>query len=260
MPVRFEVEGAVAIVTIDRPQKMNAINSAIRLKLAEALERVRADTSIRVLVLTGTGKAFSAGQDLSENLPRNANGMPDLGKVLDSEYHPIIEGLMDLPVPTIAAINGIAAGAGASLGFACDLMVAAKSAKFDQAFSRIGLVPDCGSTWFLPRRIGAQRALALMLMADSIDADTAERWGLVIRVVEDERLLEVAKALALRLAHYPTKALVRIRKAVRQSATNTLTEQLDVERGYQVECGLEPDFAEGIAAFAQKRPPKFTGR
>lgn len=260
MPVRFEQEGPVAIVTINRPEKMNAVNSAIRKGLAEGLQRIREDTSIRAMVLTGTGRAFSAGQDLSEDLPRNPNGTPDLGYVLEAEYHPVIEGLMDLPVPTIAAVNGIAAGAGASLGFACDIMLAGRSAKFDQAFARIALVPDCGSTWFLPRRIGAQRALALMLTTDAIDADTAERWGLVMQVLPDEDLLAGAKALALRLAGFSTKALVRIRSAVRQSATNTLSEQLEVEKNLQVECGLEPDFAEGLMAFAQKRPPRFSGR
>ncbi len=260
MPVQWMQREGVATLTLNRPEKMNALNSALRKRLLACLDEVRTTPSIRALIITGSGTSFCAGQDLGEARARSADSTLDLGQILDEEYHPILQALNDLPVPTIAAVHGSAAGAGASLALACDLIIAGNSARFDPSFAKIALIPDCGATWFLPRAIGTQRALAMMLCANSIDAATAAEWGLVMKMVADEALMTQAQAVARRLAQLPTHTLTQIRHAVRLGANHSLNAQLEVESRLQSLCGKDPDFSEGVAAFIEKRPPQFRER
>jgi len=228
-------------------------------ELRAALATVQTDKSIRVLVITGAGRAFCAGQDLAD--PDMAMGpmQPDIGNVVEENYKPLILGLQNLRVPTVAMVNGIAAGAGASLALACDLVIAAKSAYFLQAFSKIGLIPDTGGTWFLPQRVGMARAMGLAMLADKLPADKAEQWGLIWQAVDDADLVATVNKLAATLSTMPTKALVRTRTAMHAAPNHTLEQQLSLEGGFMRELGWSADFAEGVAAFMQKRAPKFTG-
>jgi 2-(1,2-epoxy-1,2-dihydrophenyl)acetyl-CoA isomerase len=257
--IRYEVEGAVARVTLNRPERLNSFNAAMHAELRDALGRVAAGPE-RVLVLTGAGRGFSAGQDLGERQVAGAGARPDLGESIERNYKPLVLALAALPVPTIAAVNGVAAGAGASLALACDLVVAAKSATFIQAFGKLGLVPDSGATWFLPRLVGSARALGLAMLGERLPAERAEAWGLIWRCIDDAEFPGAVARLAAELAAAPTRGLVRTREAMRAAATRTLAEQLDVERDLQRELGYTADYAEGVAAFAEKRAPRFVGR
>jgi 2-(1,2-epoxy-1,2-dihydrophenyl)acetyl-CoA isomerase len=228
-------------------------------ELRAALNGVQHDKSIRVLVITGAGRGFCAGQDLAD--PDMAMGplQPDIGNVVEHHYKPLILALQNLRVPTVAQVNGIAAGAGASLALACDLVIAAKSAAFLQAFSKIGLIPDTGGTWFLPQRVGMARAMGLALLAEKLPAEKAAEWGLIWQAVDDSELASTVDQLAAQLAAMPTKALVRTRQAMHAAPNHTLEQQLNMEGGFMRELGWSPDFAEGVAAFMEKRAPKFTG-
>jgi 2-(1,2-epoxy-1,2-dihydrophenyl)acetyl-CoA isomerase len=259
--IRFEVEGAVARLTLNRPEKMNSFTAAMHAEMRDALDHVQHDKHIRVLVITGEGRAFCAGQDLSDPMVKFVPGEtpPDMGDVVEQNYKPLILRLQNLRVPTIAAVNGVAAGAGASLVMACDLAVAAKSASFLQAFSKIGLLPDTGGTWFLPQRVGMARAMGLALLADKLPAEKAAEWGLIWSVVDDADLASSVDALAKQLATAPTKALVRTRQAMHAAPTHTLEQQLSMEVGFMRELGWRHDYTEGVAAFLEKRAPKFTG-
>lgn len=259
--IRFEIDGAIARLTLNRPDKMNSFTSLMHAELREALDHVQQDKSIRVLVITGAGRAFCAGQDLSDPLVKFTPGEtpPDMGNVVDDNYKPLILRLQNLRVPTIAAVNGVAAGAGASLAMACDLAVACQSAFFLQAFSKIGLLPDTGGTWFLPQRVGMARAMGLALLADKLHAQKAAEWGLIWSAVEDADFAAAVDTLAKQLAVAPTKALVRTRQAMHAAPTHTLEQQLSMEVGFMRELGWGHDYSEGVAAFLEKRAAKFTG-
>jgi len=240
---------------LNRPERLNAFDPAMLAALSAALDDAEADPSCRAVVLTGAGRAFSAGQDLDA-----VRAEVDLGHVLEEGWNPLIRRLAGLAVPTVAAVNGIAAGAGAALALACDIILAGRSAKFLIAFARIGLVPDSGATWQLPRLIGSARARALAMLGEPVSAEQAESWGLVWRAVEDEALAGEAATLAERLASGPTAALVATRAALAAGAALSLEAQLDRERDLQRAAGTHPDYAEGLAAFAEKRPPRFGPR
>ena len=260
--ILFEVAAGVARITLNRPDKMNSLNAAMHAELRAALDQVQGDPAIRVLVLTGAGRGFCAGQDLSDPEVRYVPGEapPDMGDVVERYYKPLILRLQNLRVPTIAAVNGIAAGAGASLALACDLVIATQSASFMQAFSKIGLTPDTGGTWFLPQRVGMARALGLALLAEKLPARQAAEWGLIWAAVADIDFEAHIFALAVQLSTAPTKALVRTRQAMHAAPGHTLEQQLSMEAGFMRELGASADFIEGVAAFTAKRPPQFTGK
>jgi 2-(1,2-epoxy-1,2-dihydrophenyl)acetyl-CoA isomerase len=245
-------------ITLNRPEKLNAFVAEMHGLLREAMTRAEDDASVRALLLTGAGRAFSAGQDLSER--DMSDPKLDLGGGLDANYNPLIRRMRALPKPIVCAVNGVAAGAGANLALACDLVLAARSASFIQAFSKIALVPDCGGTYWLPRLAGLQRAMGMALLAERVSAEDAERWGLAWRCVDDAKLMDEAMALARTLAAGPTHTYGMIKQALYASAGNTLEQQLDLERDFQREVGRHGDYREGVAAFLEKRKPAFTGR
>jgi len=247
-------------LTLNRPDKLNAFTLAMHAELRAGLETANADPLCRVVVLTGAGRAFSAGQDLSEVGGPTDASTPDAGSRLEKAYNPLIRLITTLEKPVVCAVNGIAAGAGANVALACDLVYAARSATFLQAFARIGLIPDAGGTWALPRLVGAARARGLALLAEPLSAETAEAWGLIWKAVDDDKLEAEVSAVAGRLAVAPTYGLALAKRALAASSTNTLSQQLDLERDLQRLAGASPDAAEGIGAFLQKRKPRFTGR
>ena len=258
--ILFDVVDGIARLTLNRPDKLNSFTGEMHAELRVALDSIQNDTSVRVLVLTGAGRAFSAGQDLADPAMAAIDGkMPDIGNVVEASYKPLILRLQNLRVPTIAAVNGIAAGAGASVALACDLVIATKSASFLQAFSKIGLIPDTGGTWFLPQRVGMARAMGLALLADKLPAEKAADWGLIWQCVEDAEFAAAVDKLAQQLSTAPTKALVRTRQAMHAAPGHTLEQQLSMEGGFMRELGWSPDYAEGVAAFMDKRAPNFTG-
>ncbi|HAF54343.1 MAG TPA: 2-(1,2-epoxy-1,2-dihydrophenyl)acetyl-CoA isomerase [Thauera sp.] len=258
--IQFAVEAGIARLALNRPDKLNSFTGEMHAELRDALDHVQADKAARVLVLTGAGRAFCAGQDLADPDMASVGGkMPDIGNVVEKNYKPLVLRLQNLRVPTIAAVNGIAAGAGASVALACDLVVAAKSASFLQAFSKIGLIPDTGGTWFLPQRVGMARAMGLAMLADKLPAEKAADWGLIWAAYDDAEFGAKVEALAAQLATMPTKALVRTRQAMHAAPGHTLEQQLSFEGGFMRELGWSPDYAEGVAAFMEKRAPKFSG-
>ena len=258
--ISFSVDAGIARLTLNRPDKLNSFTGEMHAELRVALDSIQNDTSVRVLVLTGAGRAFSAGQDLADPAMAAIDGkMPDIGNVVEASYKPLILRLQNLRVPTIAAVNGIAAGAGASVALACDLVIATKSASFLQAFSKIGLIPDTGGTWFLPQRVGMARAMGLALLADKLPAEKAADWGLIWQCVDDAEFAAAVDKLAQQLSTAPTKALVRTRQAMHAAPGHTLEQQLSMEGGFMRELGWSPDYAEGVAAFMDKRAPNFTG-
>ncbi|HSO45772.1 MAG TPA: 2-(1,2-epoxy-1,2-dihydrophenyl)acetyl-CoA isomerase PaaG [Rhodoferax sp.] len=257
--IRFEARDGIARLTLNRPDKLNSFTGAMNAELRAALDAVQHDKSIRVLVITGAGRGFCAGQDLADPAMAMGPMQPDIGNVVEQNYKPLILALQNLRVPTVAMVNGIAAGAGASLALACDLVIAGKSAAFLHAFSKIGLIPDTGGTWFLPQRVGMARAMGLAMLADKLPAEKAAEWGLIWQAVDDAELASTVDKLAAQLAAMPTKALVRTRAAMHAAPNHTLEQQLSYEAGFMRELGWSPDFAEGVAAFMEKRAPKFTG-
>ena len=247
------------VVTLNRPQRLNAFNEDMHLALRAALDAAQADSGCGALLLTGAGRAFCAGQDLSDRLP--GSGPPrDLGASLDTFYNPLVRQLRALPFPVVAAVNGTAAGAGASIALHCDIVLAARSAKFVQAFAKLGVVPDAGASWLLPRLVGAARARGLALLAEPLSAETAADWGLIWKAVDDDRLMADAEALCAQLAKGPTVGLGLIKRALDAAEHNDLDRQLDLERDLQREAGFHPDYAEGVRAFLEKRAPNFSGR
>jgi 2-(1,2-epoxy-1,2-dihydrophenyl)acetyl-CoA isomerase len=251
-----EVDGPVATLTLDRPAALNALTVPVKVALRKALESIARDRAVRAVILTGAGRAFCAGQDLAE---RDEPDAAPLEVEIRERYNPIIRALRSMGQPVIAAVNGVAAGAGASLAFACDLRIAAEEARFVLAFGRIGLVPDSGATWFLPRLVGAAKASELAFVGDPIDAAEALRLGLVSRVVPGDQLLTEARALADRIAEGAPLALALTKEALGRSATIDLEEALEGEAKLQGITGASEDHAEGLAAFREKRPPRFRG-
>jgi 2-(1,2-epoxy-1,2-dihydrophenyl)acetyl-CoA isomerase len=254
--LRVEVDGPVATLTLDRPAALNALTVPVKVALREALESLAVDRSVRAVILTGAGRAFCAGQDLAE---REQPDAAPLEVEVRERYNPIIRALRTMGQPVIAAVNGVAAGAGASLAFACDLRIAAEEARFVLAFGRIGLVPDSGATWFLPRLVGPTKAAELALLGDQVDAAEALRLGLVSRVVPGDQLMTEARALAGRLADGAPLAMALTKTALDRSMTIDLDEALEGEAKLQGIAGASADHAEGLAAFREKRPPRFTG-
>jgi 2-(1,2-epoxy-1,2-dihydrophenyl)acetyl-CoA isomerase len=258
--ILHEAADGVAILTLNRPDKLNAFNEAMHGELARAFDGIEADPGIRAVLLTGAGRGFCAGQDLGDRVTGEGDSPPDLGDTLERLYNPLIRRICRLERPVVCAVNGVAAGAGANLAFNCDIALAARSAKFMEPFCKLGLVPDAGGTYILPRLVGAVRARGLALLGESLSAEQAEAWGLIWRVVDDDRLLDEATALARHLAAQPTRGLGLIKRALLASATNSLDAQLDLERDLQREAGRTEDYREGVAAFMAKRPATFKGR
>ncbi|HLS79822.1 MAG TPA: 2-(1,2-epoxy-1,2-dihydrophenyl)acetyl-CoA isomerase PaaG [Steroidobacter sp.] len=255
--IMFSVAQGVARLTFNRPDKLNSFNVAMHEEVRDALGRVQ--NGGRVLVISGAGRAFCAGQDLGDRAVAPGADV-DLGDSIENYYKPVVLALRNLPMPVIAAVNGVAAGAGANIALACDLVIAAKSASFVQAFCKLGLAPDSGGTWTLPRLLGNARALGLALLGEKLPAEQAAQWGLIWRCVDDAELAPSVDALAAQLAQAPTRGLARTKQAIYESWSRTLEQQLDQERDFQRELGRSTDYAEGVAAFAEKRTPTFTGR
>jgi len=255
--ILFELKEGVASLALNRPEKLNAMNRTMALELQDQLLACDENDSVRAVLLTGTGRAFCSGQDLSE-FP--ADRLPDFEKVIDEYYNPVIRLLKNIRKPVVCAVNGIAAGAGANIALACDIVVAVSSASFVQAFSKIGLIPDCGGTFFLPRLIGLQKATALMMLGDKISAAEAERMGMIYACFDETDFVERSQQVASALAKLPTAALILTRKALLKSSTNKLEEQLELEKNFQQKAGQTEDFKEGVTAFLQKRAPAFSGK
>ena len=261
-PVIAVRENGVLTLILNRPQRLNAMSPGLIDAMNHELGRARQDRGIRAVLLTGVGRGFCAGADLAGGGPGvpGDDGKPDLGAGLDQRFNPMIRAMRELPKPIVAAVNGVAAGGGANLALACDIVLAARSARFDQAFVRISLLPDLGGTWFLPHCVGDARARALAMLGTSLAAEEAERIGMVWQVLDDAVLMDEAKKLAHRLAAGPTLSYAAIKQAINAAATNSLDQQLDLERDSQRLLGRSADFREGVAAFLAKRPAVFTGR
>lgn len=257
--IQLQTDGGIARLTLNRPDKLNSFNVAMHREVRDALGQLVARDA-RVLVVTGAGRGFCAGQDLGDRAVSPGGQGADLGESIELYYKPLILALQDLPLPTIAAVNGVAAGAGANIALACDLVIAARSASFVQAFCKLGLVPDSGGSWTLPKLVGSARALGLTLLGDKLSAEQAAAWGMIWRCVDDDVFQSTVDGLAHQLAAAPTRGLVRTRQAIRTSSERSLAAQLDVERDYQRELGWSADYAEGVAAFTERRAPRFTGR
>ncbi|MBI2995041.1 MAG: 2-(1,2-epoxy-1,2-dihydrophenyl)acetyl-CoA isomerase [Gammaproteobacteria bacterium] len=258
--IQFSESGGVAELVLNRPDSLNSFNAAMHAEVRESLESVRKNASIRALLLTGAGRGFCAGQDLGDRAVRGDSAPVDLARTLDTQYNPMIRAIRALPIPVVCAVNGVAAGAGANLALACDLVIAARSAKFIQAFCKVGLLPDSGGTWFLPRLVGEARAKALAMLGTPVSAEEAQAMGMIYRVVDDSELAGEARKLCVDLATQPTRGLAATKAAIELAWDNSLDTQLDLERDRQGKLGLSADYREGVAAFFEKRPPKFTGK
>ncbi|NRA92238.1 MAG: enoyl-CoA hydratase/isomerase family protein [Psychroserpens sp.] len=256
--ILLKIDNKVAYVTLNRPEVFNSFNREMALKLQGILDDCKSDENIRAIVLSGNGKAFCAGQDLKEVTDPELN--PGFRKILEEHYNPIITRIRNIKKPIIAAVNGVAAGAGANIALACDIVVAHEKVSFIQAFSLIGLVPDSAGTFFLPRLVGFQKAQALAMLGDKISAEEADRLGMIYKLIPLESFEEDVQKLAVKLANMPTKALGLIKELFNQSMTNNLDQQLALESKYQIEAAQSEDYAEGVAAFIEKRKPEFKGR
>jgi 2-(1,2-epoxy-1,2-dihydrophenyl)acetyl-CoA isomerase len=258
--ILFEIADNVATLTLNRPDKLNSFTAAMHGELRDAMQKVRGDKSVRALLITGAGRGFCAGQDLSERVMSGDPADLDVGATLEENYNPLILGLRALPMPVVCAVNGVAAGAGCNFALAADIVIAARSARFIEAFSRIGLIPDAGGTYALPRLVGLSRAMAMSLLAEPVTAEQAQAWGLIWKCVDDDQLAAEARKLAGALAAGPTSAYALIKQALYASADNSVEQQLALEARLQREAGRTADFKEGVQAFLEKRPARFTGR
>ncbi|MEQ4779896.1 2-(1,2-epoxy-1,2-dihydrophenyl)acetyl-CoA isomerase PaaG [Providencia huaxiensis] len=254
------LENGVLTVTLNRPDRLNSFNDEMHRQLSEAIKIAERDETVRCLVITGAGRGFCAGQDLNDRNVSVGSEAPDLGFSVETYYNPLIRRLTALPKPIICAVNGVAAGAGAAIALAGDIVIAAKSASFIQSFCRLGLVPDSGGSWFLPQLAGHARAMGMALLGDKISAEQALQWGMIWQVTENEELISTTQQLAQHLATQPTYGLGLIKKAIYAAATNTLDEQLNLERDLQRLGGRSEDYREGVNAFLNKREPQFKGR
>jgi 2-(1,2-epoxy-1,2-dihydrophenyl)acetyl-CoA isomerase len=259
-PVLVTRHDSVTVITLNRPDRLNAFNGAVLDGLMQAFLACRDDDACRAVIVTGAGRGFCAGQDLTAREIAVTGDRPDLGAGLESAYNPLILLMRDMDKPIISAVNGIAVGAGANFALAADFVVAARSAAFLQAFARIGLIPDAGGTWWLTHHLGEPRAKALAMLAEPLPAEQAAEWGLIHKVVDDDKLMEEAQGLARRLAAGPTRAYALTKRAIHAASRNALETQLVLERELQREAGYSDDFIEGVSAFLEKRPAKFSGR
>ncbi|MDR9468629.1 2-(1,2-epoxy-1,2-dihydrophenyl)acetyl-CoA isomerase PaaG [Marinospirillum sp.] len=258
--ILLEIDQGVALLTLNRPDSLNSFNAEMHAEIRSAISQVRKNAEVRALVITGSGRGFCAGQDLSDRNVAPGAEAPDLGESIEKRYNPLLRSIRELPMPVICAVNGVAAGAGANIALACDITLAAKSASFIQAFCKIGLIPDSGGTWSLPHLVGMARAKGMALLGDKIKAEQAESWGMIWRCVEDDQLMEEAMQLARHLATQPTKGLALIKRALHASTNNTFDQQLDLERDLQRLAGRTDDYREGVGAFMEKRTPNFKGQ
>jgi 2-(1,2-epoxy-1,2-dihydrophenyl)acetyl-CoA isomerase len=260
--IRLDIANGVATLTLNRPDRLNSFNDLMHEEVRNALDLVRAgraEGSVRVLVLTGAGRGFCAGQDLSDRSVAPGDAAIDLGASVEKNYKPLVMSLRNLDMPVIAAVNGVAAGAGANIALACDLVFAARSASFIQSFCKLGLIPDTGGTWILPRLLGPARALGLALLGDKLSAEQAEQWGMIWKCVDDEALMAAVNSVAEQLAQGPTFGYTQTKKAIWASSTNDFEHQLELERNMMTVCGQSNDYREGVAAFMEKRVPQFKG-
>lgn len=256
--ILIKIENQVAYITLNRPDVFNSFNREMALSLQSILDDCEHNNEVRSIVITGNGKAFCAGQDLKEVTSPELN--PGFKKILEEHYNPIITRIRAINKPIIAAVNGVAAGAGANIALSCDLVVASNKASFIQAFSKIGLIPDSGGSFFLPRLIGFQKAAALMMLGDKVTAEEAEELGMIFKVISSESFNEEVEKLAVKLANMPTKALGLIKELLSKSMTNTLDQQLELEGKLQIKAALSEDYTEGVNAFMEKRKPIFKGK
>ncbi len=257
--ILFQIENGIATLTLNRPDKLNSFTQAMHLEVRAALAAVKTDPTVRVLLLTGAGRGFCAGQDLSDRAVEPGAQGVDLGESVETYYAPLVMTLRSLPMPVICAVNGVAAGAGANLALACDIVLAAKSASFVEVFCKLGLIPDTGGTWHLPRLVGHARAMGMAMLGEKLSAEKAEEWGLIWKCVPDETLMDQAMSMATHFSTAPTKGLAFTKKALQASYANTLPEQLKLEGEMMRELGYSHDYREGVAAFMAKRPPQFKG-
>lgn len=260
--VRLDVAGCVATLTLNRPERLNSFTVQMHEEVRAALATVKAGRgtgAVRVLVITGAGRGFCAGQDLSDRAVAPGEAPVDLGESVEKNYKPLVLAIRSLELPVIAAVNGVAAGAGASLAFACDLVFAARSASFIQSFSKLGVVPDTGGSWILPRLVGPARALGMALLGEKVGAEQAEAWGLIWKCVDDDALMSTVQGVAATLAAGPTFGYAKTKQAIWASSTNDFETQLDLERDLMSVCGRSNDYREGVAAFIEKRAPRFKG-
>ena len=258
--ILFDIKDGIAHLTLNRPDKLNSFTVAMHLEIQAAMAAIRADDSVRVMVLTGAGRGFCAGQDLSDRAVAADGEAPDLGDSVEKYYAPLVLALRNLPMPVICAVNGVAAGAGANLPLACDIVLAARSASFVEVFCKLGLIPDTGGTYFLPRALGTARAMGAAMLGGKITAEQAEQWGLIWKCVDDAQLQEETMSLARHFASAPTKGLALTKQAIYASPQHSLEQQLVLETGMMRELGQSHDYREGVAAFLEKRPPQFLGK
>jgi 2-(1,2-epoxy-1,2-dihydrophenyl)acetyl-CoA isomerase len=258
--ILFGISAGIATLTLNRPDKLNSFTAEMHGEVRAALEQLAADKTVRVLVLTGAGRGFCAGQDLGDRAVAPGGAPVDLGDSVEKYYAPLVLALRALPMPVICAVNGVAAGAGANIALACDIVIAARSASFNEVFCKLGLIPDTGGTYFLPRLIGSARATGLAMLGDRLTAERAEQWGLIWKCVDDAALADEVAALARHFSTAPTLGLARAKQALQASGLNTLEQQLALEAGMMRELGYTEDYREGVSAFMEKRSPAFRGR
>lgn len=258
--IGYSSHDGLATITLNRPDRLNSFNVRMHEEVRAAFDMIEADDTVRAVLLTGAGRGFCAGQDLGDRAVSAEDAAPDLGHSVETYYNPLIRRIAALPMPVVCAVNGVAAGAGANIALACDIVIAARSAKFIQSFANIGLIPDSGGTWILPRLIGQARAMGLALTGEPLMAETAAEWGMIWKCADDDALMTEATALAAKFADGPTRGLAETKKRIRAAWGNDLDTELDEERDAMRMLGQSDDYAEGVAAFTEKRKPSFTGR